>query len=250
MNYKVEGNQITLLDARYYYLDGVFCPSISTILEAYPKDYGFYKWLKETGEESDKIKEAAGERGSNVHKMSENYDEGLEVSLLNMDGRQQWSIQEWAMFTRYVEFRKYLGDRLKINAVEMQLIDLELMEAGTLDRFVEIDGKRLIIDLKTSNAIYPSYWLQIAAYKRLFERKSGIKIDAVGILWLNAKTRGNAVNKIQGNCWQLLTREDTGPDLELFECTKKLWNAQNKDVNPKNVSYQLTHKLETTRLPN
>lgn len=243
MHYRVEGNQITLLDSRYYYLDGVFCPSISTILEAYPKDYGFFKWLKETGEESDKIKDAAGERGSNVHKMTERYDEGLEVSLLSADGYQAWTIQEWAMFTRYVEFRKYLGDRLAIHAIEMQLIDLELLEAGTLDRYVEIDGKKLILDIKTSNAIYPSYWLQVAAYRRLFERKSGINIDGVGILWLNAKTRGNAVNKIQGANWQLLTKEDTNPDLELFECTKKLWNAQNKDVYPKNISYQLSHKL-------
>jgi hypothetical protein len=244
MNYKVEGNQITLLDARYYYLDGHFCPSISTILEAYPKDYGFFKWLKETGEESDKIKEAAGTRGSNVHSMTELFDDGLEVSLLNVEGRQKWSIQEWAMFTRYVEFRQQLGDRITIHAVEMQLIDLELMEAGTLDRYVEIDGKKIIIDLKTSNAIYPSYWLQLAAYKRLFERKSGLQIDGVGILWLNAKTRGPAVNKIQGNSWQLIMKEDTSDDLDLFDCTKKLWMHQNKNTSPKNVSYQLKHQLK------
>lgn len=246
-HYKVEGNQITFLDGRYYYQDGIFCPSVSTILEAYPKDYRFFKWLKENGEDSDRIKEAAGERGSNVHKMTEDYDNGLEVSLLNESGRQSWSIQEWAMFTRYVEFREYTKESMEIKATEMQLIDLELKEAGTLDRFVTLGGKNLILDVKTSNAVYPSYWLQLAAYRRMFERKSGQKIDGVGIVWLNAKTRGSAVNKIQGAGWQLLVREDSGPDLELFECTKKLWLAQNKDVTPRNISYQLSYQNAPTK---
>lgn len=242
-HYRVEGNQITLTDGRYYYLDGKFCPSVSTILEAYPKDYGFFKWLKENGEESDKIRDAAGEKGSNVHKMTQSYDEGLEVSLLTTEGRQAWSIAEWAMFDRYVQFREYTKESLIIHGIEMQLINLELMEAGTLDRYIEIGGKHLIMDIKTSNAIYPSYWLQVAAYKRMFERSSGVQIDGVAILWLNAKTRGAAVNKIQGPGWSLLVKEDTTADMVLWEATKTLWLAQNKDVTPKNVSYKLTHKL-------
>jgi hypothetical protein len=242
--HKIEGNQITLLDQRYYYLGGQFCPSISTILEAYPKDAHFFKWLKENGEDSDRIKEDAGRRGSNVHKMTEDYDDGLEVSLLNDKLHQQWSVAEWAMFTRYVEFRAMTQEDMEIKAVEMRLIDLELREAGTLDRYVILKGKNMILDVKTSNAIYPSYFLQLAAYRRLFERKSGIKIDAVGIVWLNAKTRGPAVNKIQGKNWQLIVREDSSEDLELFECTKRLWLQQNKDVTPQNVSYQLSYKKD------
>ena len=242
-HYKVEGNQITFNDSRFYYQDGVFCPSVSTILTAYPKDEHFFKWLKENGEDSDKIKEAAGQRGSTVHKMTEDYDNGLEVSLLNESGKQQFTMLEWAMFTRYCEFRSYTMEDMEIKNIEMQLVDIELREAGTLDRFVILKGKKMILDIKTSNAVYPSYWLQLSAYRRLFERKSGIKIDAVGIVWLNAKTRGSAAGKIQGANWQLLVKEDSKDDLDLFECTKKLWLVQNKDVAPKNVSYQLSYKI-------
>jgi hypothetical protein len=240
--FKVEGNQITFKDQRYYEVGGIFCPSVTTILECYPKGAEYYSWLKKVGEESDNVRDAAGERGSNVHKMTELYDEGHEVSLVSNE-RLQWSISEWSMFTRYTEFRAQVAPAMKIHQIEMNLVDVDLREGGTLDRYVDIDGKHMIIDIKTSNAIYPSYWLQLAAYRRMFQRKSGIAIDAVGILWLNAKTRGTAVNKIQGQGWQLLLKEDSSDDLELYDCTKKLWWSQNKNVAPKDISYKLTHKL-------
>lgn len=246
-HFKVDGNQITFTDSRFY-LDeetGTFCPSVSTILEAFPKGPEFYKWLKEQGEGSDAIKEAAGAQGSNVHRMTEDYDKGLMVSLLNpLSNDQTWTLKEWAMFSRYVEFRKQVGDALKILAVEMQVIDIELREAGTLDRLITIGDKTLLIDIKTSNNVYPSYWLQLAAYRRMLERRQSlVKIDAVAILWLNARTRGTQPNKIQGLGWQLLVREDSTEDLELYECTKKLWLVQNKDLLPKETTYQLTYKL-------
>ena len=240
-NYKVEGDQITFLDSRYYHSDGVFCPSVTTILDAYPKDYHFFKWLKENGEDSDKIRDAAGARGSAVHEMTEDYDNGQEVSLLNIDGLPSTRIDVWAMFTKYVEFRDSMP--MEIIANEMQLIDLELMEAGTLDRFMEIDGKRMIIDIKTSNSIHKIHWLQLAAYRRLFTRRSKEVVDAVGILWLNAKTRGAAKGKIQGAGWQLLVEEDSSDDLMLYDCTKTLWREQNKGVIPRQLSYKIKHKL-------
>ena len=243
-HFRVVGNQITFEDARFYYQDGIFCPSISTILEAYPKGPEFYKWLKETGEESDKIRDRAGVQGSNVHRMTEDYDNGLLVSLLDTDGHQTWTMKEWGYFSRYVEFRNQVGDAMKILGIELQIVDPELREAGTIDRIVTIGDKTLLLDIKTSNNLYDSYYLQLAAYKRLFERKSPeIKIDAIGIVWLNAKTRGTQPKKLQGNGWQVLLREDTTEDLSLFECTKKLWLAQNKNLTPKEISYQLSYQL-------
>jgi len=239
---KLKGNQITFLDNRFYEVNGVFVPSVTTILQAYPKDAGFYKWLKEVGNDADAIRDAAGERGTTVHNLTERLDEGLEVNLLDEGGKQQFTMQEWAMVGRYVEFRQRFP--LQILASEMQLISTEIGEAGTLDRYVEIDGTRMILDIKTSNQLYDHYWLQLAAYKRLFEATSGQKVDAVGIIWLNAKTRTNGTKgAIQGEGWQLLTKEDTSHDIELYEATKMLWKAQNSGLTPKNITYNLTHKI-------
>jgi len=102
----------------------------------------------------------------------------------------------------------------------------------------------MILDIKTSNQSYDHYWLQLAAYRRLFEIESGQRVDAVGIVWLNAKTRTNgSKGAIQGEGWQLLTKEDTSHDLELYEATKMLWKAQNGSLTPKNITYNLTHKI-------
>jgi hypothetical protein len=37
--------------------------------------------------------------------------------------------------------------------------------AGTADADAKINGKRCIVDVKTSKAIYEEYWLQVAAYQ-------------------------------------------------------------------------------------
>lgn len=245
MNFKLKGNQITFTDNRFYELNGNFYPSVTTILQAYPKDAGFYKWLKDVGNDADAVRDAAGERGTTVHKLTELYDDGIEVSLVNEDGRLNFSMQEWAMFERYVNFRNRFP--MDILASEMQLISETFEEAGTLDRYIILNGKRMIIDIKTSNQVYDHYWLQLAAYKRMFEEASGEKVEAVGILWLNAKTRTDgSKGAIQGEGWQLLTREDGAKDIALYEATKILWKAQNDGMKPRETSYTLKHSLHAT----
>lgn len=238
----IQGDQITFLDQRYYHHNGQFVPSVTTILEAYPKDAGYFKWIKEVGSDADAIRDAAGNRGSNVHHMTELIDEGMEVSLLNNDNVQQWSLQEWAMLGRYVEFRQRFP--MEILAIEMQLISFQLGFAGTLDRLAMMAGKKYILDIKTSNAIYPSYWLQIAAYKKMYEEISGEKVDGVGIVWLNAKTLTEGKKgQIQGKGWQVILKEDTDKDWQLFQHTHALWLAQNEGATPRNISYKINLSL-------
>lgn len=239
----IGAKQITLKDARFYYENGIFQPSVSTVLDCWPKDYGYFKWLKENGEDSDKIMEIAGHRGTNVHKMSEIIDNGLEVSLLNSEGVQQWKLDEWAMICKYVEFRKIYP--MEMLAIEMQIISHSIGVAGTLDRLAEFNGKKYLLDIKTSNGIYESMWLQVAAYRKMLEESSGQKIDGVGIIWLNAKTKGisKEKGKIQGAGWQLLLEENTDQYYSMFEKCLDIWKYKNKDILPKEISYSLTQSL-------
>lgn len=247
-HYNITGNQITFTDQRFYELEGKFYPSVTTILSSFPKTESFYKWLRETGEDSNRLRDEAGEKGSQVHNLTEQYDNGLEVSLLNSDGAQRWSVEVWHQFSKYVEFRNATAPALKIHAREMNLIDPSCGTAGTLDTYCEIDGKHLILDIKTGKSIYPHFWCQLAIYRKMFENLCGKKIDGVGILHLNSLHRGPAVGKIQGRGWALIMREDSSNDLKLWEATKLLWLAQNEDAMPRNISYQLSHKLETNEL--
>ncbi|MBQ8132760.1 MAG: hypothetical protein IJ193_09745 [Bacilli bacterium] len=53
---------------------------------------------------------------------------------------------------------------------------------GTFDLLLEIDGKRTLIDFKTSNHITFRYFIQLAAYKYLIQYNYNMPIDAACIL--------------------------------------------------------------------
>lgn len=244
-NYTIDfkAQQLTFLDSRFYTTpEGGFVPSVTTILEAYPKGPEYFKWLKEVGKDADEIRDFAGRRGSTVHQLTERYDDGEEINLLNENGFIDFSLLEWDMINRYVEFIERFNPT--IEASEMNVVSSALGFAGTLDRIINLNGKKILLDIKTSNAIYPSYWLQLAAYEQLMIGTLGHNpFDSVAILWLNAKTRTDGKNgSIQGKGWQLITKDDSSKDWELFQATHKLWLAQNSDILPKQTSYKLKIK--------
>lgn len=244
MNYIIDtsAKQITMLDARFYRDEtGVFVPSVTTILDAFPKDASYYAWLKNNGQDSDNIRDRAAERGTAVHNLTEAYDRGEEVSLLSADGRLAFKMSEWAMLERYIDFCTRF--KPEVMQCEQNYVSPELGWAGTVDRIIRMNGKTYLIDIKTSNAIYQTYWLQLAAYRRLVEAVGGISVDGVGILWLNAKTRTEgSKGAVQGIGWQLVTQDDTTKELNLFGITRQLWLAQHANDLPKNSSYSITHK--------
>lgn len=241
--YTIQNKQLTFLDSRFYQTqDGGFVPSVTTILESYPKGAAYFNWLKEAGKDADEIRDEAGRRGSVVHKLTELYDAGHEVHLVNPNGSIDYKLNEWAMFERYVEFRSRF--QFVTDCIELNIISKDLGYAGTIDRVITMNGEKILLDIKTSNAIYPSYWLQLAAYRSLLMNTVGKKVDKVAILWLNAKTRTEGKKgDIQGIGWQMVIKEDTSKDLDLFNATYQLWMAENATSKPKQLTYQISHKL-------
>jgi len=244
-NFVIDQNKgrIEFIDSRFYLLpDGDYVPSVTTILEAFPKDAAYYKWLKDVGGDADMIRDEAGRRGSVVHELTEKYDGGEEVTFVSDYGKPQFKILEWSMFERYVDF--CTTHKPTIDMMEAHMISKKLGFAGTVDRVIELNGKKILLDIKTSNSIYPSYWLQLAAYNELL-KELNVECDQVGILWLNAKTRTTGKNgAIQGIGWQLVTRDmkEVKKDFKLFKSTYELWKFMNEDIKPREISYQLKHK--------
>jgi hypothetical protein len=242
---KSNANQYTFTDGRFYECPtGEWIPSVTTILEAFPKPYQLLQWMKEQGDNADKVRDAAGKRGSQVHQLTEDYDNGEECSLVDANGNPKYSLETWGMFERYVDFSTRFNPENEL--IEINITDDNLGYAGTIDRIAVIDGKRYVVDIKTSNMIADTYWLQLAAYKELI--LSSISdyedaIDGVAILWLNAKTRTDGKKgDIQGKGWQLIIKEDTASDWELFQNVFSVWKHVNKDAKPKLLTYQITHK--------
>lgn len=241
---RIQNNQLTFTDARFYIDEqGNYYPSVTTLLEAYPKPFALLQWMKEVGNQADEIRDEAGRRGSIVHQLTEEYDEDEEVCLLGENGQPKYSLEVWKLFERYVDF----SDRFSptYSMIEQQIISPALGFAGTIDRVGMIEGKKYLIDIKTSNGIYNSYWLQLAAYRAALLKEANVKVDGVAILWLNAKTRTNGKkDDMQGVGWQMVTKERTDEDYELFLATQKLWLAEHKNDKPKQFSYQLTHQKQ------
>lgn len=244
-SYTVTKDRIEFTDSRFYATqEGTFVPSVTTILDAYPKDASYFKWLKDVGSDADSIRDEAGRRGSIVHELTEQYDMGEEINLVSESGSPRYKILEWAMLGRYVEFTQIYKPQVLM--MEAHMVSDKLGFAGTLDRVIALKQNNILIDIKTSNSIYPSYWLQLAAYHQLLMQCPGVtNIHEVGILWLNAKTRTVGKNgAIQGIGWQLITKpiEELQKDWDMFQATHKLWLSINEDMKPKNISYQLIHK--------
>jgi hypothetical protein len=243
---KITKDRIEFTDSRYYEhpQTGIFYPSVTTLLDCYPKSAAFYEWLKKTGEDADEVRDEAGRKGSNVHQLCEDYDRGFECSILNEFGKAQYKQIEWSMFEKYVEFRNKFPYELIAN--ELHYISPALGFAGTLDRVFRIDGKLILVDIKTSNALHNHYWLQLAAYKQLWDEVNKEKIDGVRVLWLAAKTRTEGKGKVtQGTGWQLKEPEyGTEHYWKLFQSVHGLWQEENKNTKPRNTVYNLKHKLK------
>lgn len=245
-------NTITFKDGRFYEAEdkkGLFFPGATSILQVAPKSAAYYEWLKKFGNASDTIAMDAMEKGSNVHDLTERYDNGEEVSALNERGEISYTKDEWEQFNRYVEFSAQYKPEVLKNEFSMCLSAFGY--GGTLDRILRIKDENWLIDIKTGN-IYEYYFMQLVAYKKLFEVYfPDIPVHRMGILHLNAKTRGadKKNESIQGQGWCMeepanWTEDKNAEEYfwKLFQSCKSLWEFQNPSWKPNEKIFALTIK--------
>ena len=240
--YNGDARQINVMDDRFYESQknpGVFYPSVTTILEAYYKGYGYYEWLKQVGFNADEIMRKAGDQGTNVHDMIEGYLKNFPITWMNESGESKYTLEEWQMFCKFIEF--FQREKPEVLTIEFNLVSETMKFGGTIDLICKMKGQTWLIDHKTSNYLHKSHELQISAYATAWnELNPNYKIDRAGILWLKASTRGEDKKgeKIQGEGWQL--KEFDRPYTEsfkLFEHTQAIWNEENPNYKPKNFIY-------------
>ena len=234
-------DKIQILDERFYTLDKeTYYPSVTTILNAYPKGHYFNEWLKDNGQESNEILRKAGEQGTNVHNAIEDFLNGKELVWINDFGIESFTLKEWQMISKFMEFFKNVDS---VKQVEMQLFSEKHRVGGTLDFVCEINGETWLIDFKTSNGIYKTYELQLAIYKEVYEEMMETKIDRYGVLWLNANVRTDKP-PLQGIGWQVKEFTDFhNHNLNLYHHTRALWDEENPNYKPKNLEYRNSFKL-------
>lgn len=266
-----EIQQINFLDERFYTINGEdFYPSVTTVLQVWPKGAQFEKWLKEKGSEADTIRDEAGESGSKVHdgidtllkgnplkwtftKTKLDWDEYEKLRkgeqfdhLISYEEVPLYTYEEWVMILKFAEFWGQANPTLIAN--EFKIISITHRVGGTIDLVCMINGERWLIDIKTSNSIHDTHELQIATYAVMYnEQNPEAPIHRTGILWLKALTRGadSKGKAIQGKGWQLkeFGRHYTEA-FELYKSARIIWDQLNPNYKPKNYILPDRLKLE------
>jgi hypothetical protein len=243
VEYSADNKQINVLDQRFYRRDGKYYPSVSSILNYFPKNQFFHSWLKDVGHNSDIIASKAAAEGTQVHNAIEAILNGEQVDWIDEYGAAKYSLDVWKMILKFADF--WNTHKPELIATEYHLFSDQHEYAGTNDIVCRLNDKLWLIDIKTSNSLHTSYDLQLAAYAKAWNETHNEHIEETGILWLKAATRGSAKDKIQGAGWQLKTISDIDNNFEMFLKIYDVYKLENPDAKPHTETLPTTIKLDS-----
>ena len=231
IEYAEDNKQINVLDSRFYRRNGKYYPSVTSILNFFPKNQFFHSWLKDVGHNSDIIAAKAAGEGTQVHNAVEAFLNGEEITWIDEWGNAKYSLDVWKMILKFADF--WNTHKPELVATEYHLFSDEHEYAGTADLIVRFQGSLWLMDLKTSNSLHTSYDLQLAAYATAWNETHNEKITHTGILWVKANTRSEGKNgKIQGKGWELKVISDIETNFKMFKNIQEIYKLENPDSKP------------------
>ena len=236
--------RIDFLDRRVYQRsEGVYYPSVTSILSAMPSDPFFLQWMQDVGKNADLIRDKAAREGTQVHEGIERLLKGEQLDWVDEYGNARYNLNVWKMLLRFQDF--YNTVKPTTLASEMFLYSDTYQYAGTTDYLCSVEVPDIketwLLDFKSSNHIGLSYNLQLSAYGKALEEMKGIKADRHAVLWLKASTRSKKFDIKRGVCqgegWQLIFDPDPKKSFEIFEHVYAIYKALNPKIEPYSVSY-------------
>ena len=240
-----DAKQVNFLDTRFYKKGEKYYPSVTSVLQYFPKNKFFENWLKDVGHNSDIIVRKAANEGTQVHEAIEDYLLGKEITWLNEYNEAKYSMDVWKNILKFDEFWKQVKPTLIES--EIHLFSDEAKIAGTCDLVLEVDGEIWILDIKTSNSLHTSQDLQIAAYAKMWNETFEEKVVRAGILWLKSAKRGpdKSGKKIQGKGWELFESDRSiEENLDIFKSVKRLFDLENPNHSPSFTELRTVVKRE------
>jgi hypothetical protein len=115
----------------------------------------------------ERVKDAAADLGTRVHGLIDEW-------ILTGSTRAQ-DVDEMVAFCNFTMFvSKY---KMRFLSGDLPVASLRYKYGGRLDAIAEINGKLVLLDWKTSNAIRDDYALQVAAYRLALFETYGIRAD-------------------------------------------------------------------------
>ena len=165
----VEGKRVYAVGESYY-------PSISTIC-SFRKRKSIAEWRARVGEEeANKISVRAASAGTTLHSIVEDYlNNNLDLDKYK---------DKFLPVLLFKQAKQMLSRIDNIHFQEAPLYSHEFGIAGRVDCIAEFDGKLSIIDFKTSSkekkeSWIENYFVQETGYAKMYEERSGIKVDQI-----------------------------------------------------------------------
>jgi tRNA(Leu) C34 or U34 (ribose-2'-O)-methylase TrmL len=178
---------------------GIRVPSVTTVIGRFKDSSGLIKWAYRQGREHEHLRHTGGEdpgdlyavtkkaadAGSIAHDMIERHIlSGTESDAIPA----QWEDAEHNVkllaLNSYRQFVKWQAQtRIRVIETETGGVSEQYQYGGTFDGVGEdSEGKLVLIDWKTSNAVYEDYLVQLAAYAQLILETSGRYVTGFHLL--------------------------------------------------------------------
>ncbi len=152
---------------RYYTADRKIVPGVTTILGVIAKPV-LISWANRmglAGIDTTKFVRVAADVGTICHEMIE-----CELTGKEFDETQYSAMDIEKAQAGMIRFYDILRiNELKNTMSELRLVSEKYHYGGTCDIYGLCNGKRTLIDIKTSNGIYVEHKIQVSAYRQLLE---------------------------------------------------------------------------------
>lgn len=198
-----------------YYVDGTRVPGTTTIINVMSKGYGLMKWYWKMGMKGidvDKYVDKTAQIGTLAHYMVECELKG-ETPDLEPFSKEEINAAENALI-KFWEWEK--DNDLEPLLVEEQLVSDSFRYGGTIDLYADLNGKKSLIDLKTSKAIYDNHFIQLGAYQNLL-RENGYEVDQTMIL---------RIGRTDDEGFEVQRKDELEPHFELFKHLREVYDLK------------------------
>jgi len=165
---------------RYYTKSGQLVAGVTTILSVMNKP-ALVRWANRLGLEGISVDAYVDELatiGKLAHYLIECHLKDHKPDLRDYTPNQIDLAENSAI--KYLEWEGAQKDFKKI-ASERQVIHEQYLYGGTLDLFCQIDGKYVVVDIKTCKGVYDEMHTQAVAYTKVL-KDSGQRVDEIKIV--------------------------------------------------------------------
>jgi hypothetical protein len=170
------------IDGKRHYVteDGNSYPSVTTVLSSVADKTGLIEWQNKVGpEKAEIIKSQAARRGTNLHKICEDY-------VLNVPEYAKGHMP--STVSLFKQIQPFLDRNIEdVYGIEIPLYSDVLKTAGRCDMVCKMKGKDVIVDYKTSSKPkkeewIDNYFLQLTTYALMIEERYNKPIPNIVVL--------------------------------------------------------------------